>query len=550
MSRRAEPSHDAGLPTVPTPRPAPHWALVALALALLNASLTLVNIWPTPFVRLSGDLSLEVLGAAGLLALLARTVWPRRLGVARALAALWVALMIGRYADVTAQSMWGRPINLYWDVPHLPAVAAMFAAVATPTIVAAVIAALVLVPTVLYLPLRWAFGRVIDGTGDPMLRRVMLVLPVVAVVWGGLQRLDRERVPQWAGIATPVTLVWARQARQYAFEMGGAGVRALGPAPVIDSTLARVQGADVLLLFVESYGSVSWERPAFAEVLAPVRAEFDQAIRATGRSVVSTYLDSPTFGGESWLAHISLISGTEVRDGATNTRLMAQQRDTMVTAFARRGYRTVAVMPGIRGRWSEGAFYGFDEIYDAAKLAYQGPSFGWWDITDQFALARLDALELAAGDRKPVFAVFPTISTHTPFTPTPPYQPDWARVLRADSHDQAALAAAWAIPADWLDLSPGYVRALTYAYQTFGGYLQLRKDRDLVLILVGDHQPPALVSGEGAPWHVPMHVITSRPAVLAALQAQGFRPGLRPEGPATSAMHEALPRLLDAFGSR
>ncbi len=550
MPRRAEPSHDAGLPIVPTLRPAPHWALVALALALLNASLTIVNIWPTPFVRLSGELSLEVLGAAGLLAGLARTVRPRRLKLARALAALWVALMIGRYADVTAQSMWGRPINLYWDLPHLPAVAAMFAAVATPTIVAATIAALVLVPTMLYLPLRWAFGRVIDGTADPMLRRAMLVLPMVAVVWGGLQRLDQERVPQWPAIATPVTMVWANQARQYAFEMSGAGVRALGPTPVIDSTLARVQGADVLLLFVESYGSVSWERPAFAEALAPVRARFDDAIHTTGRSVVSTYLDSPTFGGESWLAHISLLSGTEVRDGATNTRLMAQQRDTMVTAFKRRGYRTVAVMPGIRGRWSEGAFYGFDEIFDAGKLAYDGPSFGWWDITDQFALARLDALELGPGDRKPVFAVFPTISTHTPFTPTPPYQPDWARVLRRDSHDQAALAAAWAVPADWLDLSPGYVRALTYAYETFAGYLQLRRDRDLVLILVGDHQPPALVSGEGAKWHVPMHVITSRPAVLAALQAQSFRPGLRPDGPVTSAMHEALPRLLDAFGSR
>ena len=146
--------------------------------------------------------------------------------------------------------------------------------------------------------------------------------------------------------------------------------------------------------------------------------------------------------------------------------------------------------------------------------------------------------------------MFPTISTHTPFTPAPPYQPDWARVLTADPHDEADLAAAWAIPTDWLDLSPGYVRAMTYAYQTFAGYLTLRHDRDFVLILVGDHQPPALVSGEGAAWHVPMHVITSRPAVRDALLAQGFRPGLRPERPVTSPMHLALPRLLDAFGSR
>ena len=533
-----------------TSRATPHWARVALALALLNASLTLVNVWPTPFVRLSGDVSLEVLGVAALLVLLHRVVWPRRLAVARVLAGVWVLLTIGRYADVTAQSMWGRPINLYWDVPHLPSVGAMLATVASWGVILAVVGALVLVPTLLFLPLRWAFGTVIDGTADARIRRAVLALGALAVAVGGVQRLDTERVPQWPGVATPVTMVWAAQARQYAFEMSGAGVRALGPAPVIESTLARVQGADVLLLFVESYGSVSWERPAFAEALAPVRATLDEAIRASGRSVVSTYLESPTFGGESWLAHISLLSGTEVRDGATNTRLMAQQRDTMAKAFGRGGYRTVAVMPGIRGRWTEGSFYGFDEIFDVDKLAYNGPSFGWWDITDQFALARLDALELAATDRKPVFAVFPTISTHTPFTPAPPYQPDWARVLTADPHDEADLAAAWAIPTDWLDLSPGYVRAMTYAYQTFAGYLTLRRDRDFVLILVGDHQPPALVSGKGAAWHVPMHVITSRPAVRDALLAQGFRPGLRPERPVTSPMHLALPRLLDAFGSR
>ncbi len=528
----------------------PPWATVALALALLNASLTVANIWPTPFVRLSGDLSLEVLFVAAGLALLRPQVWPHRTAVVRGLAALWVALLIGRYADVTAQSLWGRPMNLYWDMPHVPAVGAMLAAVATPAVIAAVLAGLILVPTLLYLPMRWAFQRIVDGTSEPTIRRTVIALAVIAAGWGTVQRLAPDWLPAHPGIATPVTVVWAKQARQFAVEMRGAGVRALGPAPVIESTLSRVQGADVLLVFLESYGNVSWERPAFAAALAPVRQEFDAAIRTTGRAVVSTYLDSPTFGGESWLAHISLLSGTEVRDGAANLRLMGQQRDTMVTAFARHGYRTVAVMPGIRGLWREGGFYGFDKIYDAGALDYRGPSFGWWDITDQFALARLDALELMPGARPPVFAVFPTISTHTPFTPAPPYQPDWARVLTPDSHDPADLDRAWAVPADWLDLGPGYVRAMTYAYETLGGYLRLRADRDLVLILVGDHQPPALVSGEGAPWHVPMHVITSRPALIAALEAHGFRPGLQPERPVTSAMHEALPRLLDAFGSR
>ncbi len=154
----------------------------------------------------------------------------------------------------------------------------------------------------------------------------------------------------------------------------------------------------------------------------------------------------------------------------------------------------------------------------------------------------------APAARKPVFVMFPTISTHTPFTPTPPYQPDWARMLTPTPYDPRALAQAYDVPADWLDLGPGYVRSLKYAYTTLGGYLRLRADRDVVMIVVGDHQPPALVSGEGAPWDVPVHVITNRQAVLDRLTQRGFTSGLVPRRPSLSKMHALTPLLLDAFG--
>ena len=65
--------------------------------------------------------------------------------------------------------------------------------------------------------------------------------------------------------------------------------------------------------------------------------------------------------------------------------------------------------------------------------------------------------------------------------------------------------------------------------------------------LIGDHQPPALVSGEGVPWDVPMHVITNRPEILASLRAKGFTQGLTPARPHLGQMHEVVPTLLDAF---
>jgi phosphoglycerol transferase MdoB-like AlkP superfamily enzyme len=227
---------------------------------------------------------------------------------------------------------------------------------------------------------------------------------------------------------------------------------------------------------------------------------------------------------------------------------MAQRRDTLVTPFNDHGYRTVAIMPGLQRAWPQGAFYGFDDIYGIARLDYRGPPFGWWDITDQFALARMDALAVAARDRAPVFVFFPTISTHTPFTPTPPYQPDWNRILTPEPYDAAELDRAWSQPPDWLDLGPGYVQALDYIYTSIGGYLSLRADRDFVMVLIGDHQPPAMVSGEDASWEVPVHVIANRAAVIDRLLQRGFREGLAPSRPGLGRIDALLRILLDAFG--
>ncbi len=73
-------------------------------------------------------------------------------------------------------------------------------------------------------------------------------------------------------------------------------------------------------------------------------------------------------------------------------------------------------------------------------------------------------------------------------------------------------------------------------------------DRDFVMILIGDHQPPGLVSGAGASWDVPVHVITSRRGILDRLRNHGFRDGLTPGRSAVARMDTLLPLLLDAFG--
>jgi hypothetical protein len=148
--------------------------------------------------------------------------------------------------------------------------------------------------------------------------------------------------------------------------------------------------------------------------------------------------------------------------------------------------------------------------------------------------------------RQPRFTFFPTITTHTPFRPTPPYQTDWSTILSPHPFDDAALQRSLSQRPQWNNLAPAYTDSLIYTLQTLAGYLRVKKD-DSILIVVGDHQPPAVVSGPGAPWDVPVHVITGNSALIRALRGCGFVPGITPSPETLGAMHELGPTLLHAF---
>jgi hypothetical protein len=518
-------------------------AVVAAACLLLNASLSFENYWPTPAMLWRGEVSVEFGAALLALAVASHRFGPPSRATLRWLGWIWGALVLGRYADVTAPALYGRDINLYWDLRFIPDVAAMVLPLTPVWLILGSVAAAVAVLVLLYVLLRWALGCVARAMADARDRRALGTLGLLVSLLFAGQRVG-ARMPDL--FSTPVVEVYVRQARLVVEALSGS--TSLPASPLMESDLSLVKGADVFLFFIESYGAVSWERPSFAAPLTASRARFEDAIHSTRRQVVSAFVESPTFGGSSWLAHLSLMSGIEVRGADTNALLMTQKRDSLVAAFARRGYRTVALMPGLKQVWPEGAFYGFDDIYNGERLNYSGPEFGWFAIPDQVSIATLDAREVDREPRAPLFVFFPTISTHFPFSPTPPYQADWRKVLTGEPYDEPQLTQAYSKEPDWVDFGPGYVDAMIYDFESLEGYLRARPDRDFVMILLGDHQPPAAVSGEHAPWDVPVHVIASRPAVLDRLLASGFSAGLTPRRPAIGRMHQLLPTLLHAFG--
>jgi len=521
--------------------------LALIAVLILNGALSFASVWPTFWIRPTLELSVE---AAALLLVLAAWQWlrgrPSR-GLLVACAIVFMLLVFGHYGAVMSHSLYGRDINVYWDAPHVANVGGMFVSVTPLWLLLLAFLAVALFLGVLFWIGYWSLRQCARTMATSAGWRVMTVLGVIVT---GLFVAQRA-----AGIAEsvvftpPVTGIYAAQALLVRDSMTGGDVLAsLGEAPDLSSDFGRLKGADVLVMFIESYGAVAYDRPDINAALKDSRAEFAAAVKETGRTVVSAFSVSPTFAGGSWLAHLSLMSGYQVTDPGQYAVLMAQQdRDSLPTVLQRKGYRTVGLMPGIRLDWPEGRFYRFDEFLGEKKLEYRGPEFGWWRVPDQYSLAKFDAMELEKVDRPPLFLLFTSINTHLPFLPTPPYQPDWQRLLSADPFDASDAKAAIAQQPDWLNMGNDYAQSMDYVYRSIAGYLRKNEGRDFLLVVLGDHQPAANVAGEDAPWDTPIHVIASRSELLEPLFARGFREGVTPERPVVGKMSELLPMITNAL---
>jgi hypothetical protein len=190
-------------------------------------------------------------------------------------------------------------------------------------------------------------------------------------------------------------------------------------------------------------------------------------------------------------------------------------------------------------------------MLDATNVGYAGPRFGYARIPDQWTLAHLAATELGRG-HAPVMAEVDLVSSHTPWTPLPRLV-DPAALGDGSVYDPMPAAG---LPADVAWRHPETVRALygrsiRYSLDAVTRFVAAAHDRDLVVLMLGDHQPSRIVSGAGASHDVPVSVIASDPAVLRAVAAWHWPPGLRPSARGPVWRMDALrDRFLTAFGRR
>jgi hypothetical protein len=514
-----------------------------LALLALNALLTLVNPGPTAWPQLTPRVAPEL---CALLLWASSCVGWRGAIPLRALALVTTLLVAVRTLEVTSAALFGRPLHVYWDGRHLGQLLTMNA---TPRWqVVAGVAVLLLAVVALYALVRACWARVQPALTLRPVRRAAAGLGLgLLAAWIALPRWAPEWPPLFAGTIAPVIV---RQAQLgHGLLQGQGDVSRLTASPAFDTPLAGLHKADVLLLFSESYGVSTLDDPQQAQALAGPRAALAQAISNSGRHVVSARVRSPTYAGGSWLAHAALLAGVDTQDPLDYELLLSTQRRTLVQHFGDHGWRTVSWMPGLQRPWPEGAFFGFASYVDADTMGYGGPALGPWRIPDQAAssCACSSAMAAPAASRAPRFIVFPTTGSHVPFRPIAPFVADWDRLASPAPYTTAELASALDEPGSLRNPVPGYVASIASTWQWLGAYLRERAPPALLTIVIGDHQAFAGVSGVGASWDVPVHLISADAALLQRLERLGFVPGLSPPGPAIGAMHALTPMLLDAF---
>jgi hypothetical protein len=318
-----------------------------------------------------------------------------------------------------------------------------------------------------------------------------------------------------------------------------------------DRLLTGLRGKDVLLVFVESYGRVAVQDSAFSPGVRTVLDNGTRSLRDAGFSARSAFLTSPPFGAASWLAHSTLQSGLWVDSQQRYNQLVTQDRLTLTDAFGRAGWRTVSDVPSNTHHWPEGsAFYHFDKLYDARNVGYRGPKFSYASMPDQYTLSAFRRLELAKRERPPLMAEIDLVSSHHPWTPLP-RMIAWDRVGDGSAYD--GMPAQGASP-DSVFRDPDRVRtvygkSIEYSLTSLISFVQTYPDPDLVLVVLGDHQPHSYVTGSGAGHDVPVSVVAHDPKVLDRIAGWGWQDGLRPHPDAPVwRMDTFRDRFLSAYG--
>jgi hypothetical protein len=369
----------------------------------------------------------------------------------------------------------------------------------------------------------------------------------VAVLVPGEQVYQSSSLPRLRA-----ELASLRASRRYRQELRQAftGIAFYLPASAPSAApLSLLQGRDVFLFIAESYGYTLYSEPAHYALAEPFLRRIESRLQNAGYRIASNLLDSPAFGGNSWLADSTLAAGVRVPDQTAYEELLASQVKPMAAWFNEAGYLTVNSMPATTMNWPEGDFYRFQRKFYFRDFGYRGPSLKWAPMTDQFAVSVVHRQAIAAADR-PVFAQYVMISGHYPFSLIPRLFEDWSALGDGTVYAGEGAVRRLPVPPGAATAGPaGYAAAMEYQLEVAADYaVRFLDGRRALIVVVGDHQPYSGITGRGKTRSVPIHIWSREPELLGPFLRRGYTPGLVPrQGPPHAGLESFWPAFLEDF---
>jgi hypothetical protein len=459
------------------------------------------------------------------------------------------AVLLGsfRFADTLVAAFFHRPLNLGADLLLLPDLCRLLTATVAPVrllgwallAVAAVLGAAMLIagalrklqrgrPTpceavllaALMTLLHTGAGRGSSGTTAPP------ILPRLVAELDALCQADQSRLRQQAQLAA----IGRRVARF--------------PRP-----LDGLEGVDVLVLFVESYGSCILDEPRFAPLashLTALGARFSEnGVYCRSRRVVA-----PTSGGSSWHSHASVECGLPVGNERCYRRLVLAAPLTLTRLFQQAGHVTLRVMPATTRPWPREAFFGCQRLIAAQELAYAGPEYGWSPMPDQFVLDGLRR-ETRSSTTASRFVTVMLSSSHAAFNLLPPVVDDWDTIGDGGLYHNLPMRTFSVIWPDLTHAGDAYAAAIAYELDILEQYVLRFAGPDQLIVILGDHPPPGPLAARSPDGRtVPVHVLSRRESLLHPFAARGYAPGMvPPPTPRDPPMASLFLALVEGFSS-
>lgn len=457
-------------------------------------------------------------------------------GARLALVAILAVITLLKLADYGTFVAYDRPFTLAVDHHLIPAGWMLTAGSVGPAAAALLGGLSIAAAAAAVFALWWATGRIAALTPPRRLRIPVAVLTVAAaalVVADVGHATGHWRMPLRPPAATAFTArIGVEHATRNALTLRELAAfrqaAAADPYQGAPGLFSALEGRDLIVIYVESYGRSSFDNPLYAGTHPATLRGIEAAVEAEGLAMRSGWLTAPTVGGQSWLAHASVASGLWISHQGRYRAMLASPRRTLFHFARQAGYRTVAIKPAHVFAWPEGDYFGFDAIYNAADLGYAGRPFNWATMPDQFTLKAFDRLERLQANRPPLLAQIALVSSHAPFLPVPPVI-DW------DAIGDGRIFNAWADDGDppevvWRDadrVREKYRLAIDYSLRVVGDYAARIAGAAPLLIVMGDHETAPFIAGvPGA--DVPVHVI-GPPSLVARFADWGWTRGLVPD---------------------